>query len=151
MLSGLQSFFHEKAQLETKPDNESVLIILLPKLGAIDCNTWVLWSWLTERSGQNSAYAKDDGADKWYCGSIAKISRTAIQLTGFFLTGVGVCRSFAKICWDTTFAIILHWYSAFFDISVGLGTSVLARGAVHLCFDAFTVIPTFRAYALITL
>ena len=39
MLSGLQSFFHEKAQLETKPNNESVLIILLPKLGAIDCNT----------------------------------------------------------------------------------------------------------------
>ena len=34
MPSGLQSFFHKKTQLETKPNNESVLIILLPKLGA---------------------------------------------------------------------------------------------------------------------
>ena len=37
--NGLQSFFHKKVQLETKPNNESVLIIRLPKLGAIDCNT----------------------------------------------------------------------------------------------------------------
>ena len=57
-----------------------------------------------KRSGQNRAYGEDDGADQWYCGSIArwysgsiaKISRAAIYFAGSLLTGFGVCGSFAK-------------------------------------------------------